>query len=47
MSNRHGAEYLKGESQDASIKHFMNFILSMSEGIKLDDGDYFSGPKIS
>ncbi len=45
--SRHGAEYLKGANQDSTIKHFLNFILSVSEGIKLDEGDYFSGPKIS
>lgn len=39
---RHGVEYVKGDS-DVALRHFVNFIISVSEGLKIDDGDLMIG----
>ena len=44
---RHGVEYLKGNSSDVALQHFVNFIISMNEGLQIDDGDLIAGPTIA
>lgn len=41
---RHGVEYLKGSATDVALQHFVNFIISLNEGLKIDDGDLIAGP---
>jgi hypothetical protein len=36
---RHGVEYIKTGDNDVALQHFVNFIISMNEGLKIDDGD--------
>ncbi len=44
---RHGVEYMKGTSTDVALQHFVNFIISMNEGLHIDDGDLVAGPTIA
>ena len=41
---RHGVEYMKGTASDVALQHFVNFIISLNEGLKIDDGDFIAGP---
>ncbi|MFN3454896.1 MAG: PilZ domain-containing protein [Pseudobdellovibrio sp.] len=41
---RHGVEYNQGVSTDVALQHFVNFIISLSEGLKIDNGDFMIGP---
>lgn len=41
---RHGVDYLQGAQSDVALQHFINFVISVSEGLKVDQGDYFAGP---
>ncbi len=44
---RHGVEYLRNSFQDVALQHFVSFIISLNEGLKIDDGDLLTGPSIS
>ena len=44
---RHGVEYMKGTSTDVALQHFVNFIISMNEGLQIDDGDLIAGPSLA
>lgn len=44
---RHGVEYLKGATTDVALQHFVNFVISMNEGLQIDDGDLVTGPFIA
>jgi len=41
---RHGVEYLKSESADVALRHFVNFIISVNQGLKIDEGDLIASP---
>ena len=44
---RHGVEYMKGNASDVALQHFVNFIISLNEGLQIDDGDMIAGPTIA
>lgn len=44
---RHGVEYMKGAATDVALQHFVNFIVSMNEGLQIDDGDLIAGPSLA
>lgn len=44
---RHGVEYIVGSSNDVALQHFVNFIISLNEGLKIDDGDLIAGTHLS
>ncbi|AZZ37723.1 PilZ domain-containing protein [Bdellovibrio sp. qaytius] len=44
---RHGVEYMKGTATDVALQHFVNFIISLNEGLQIDDGDMMAGPTIA
>lgn len=44
---RHGVEYMKGTSTDVALQHFVNFIISLNEGLEIDDGDLIAGPTLA
>lgn len=41
---RHGVEYMKGNTTDVALQHFVNFIMSLNEGLMIDEGDLVAGP---
>ncbi|MES2801475.1 MAG: PilZ domain-containing protein [Bdellovibrionota bacterium] len=44
---RHGVEYMKGSASDVALQHFVNFIISLNEGLQIDEGDMVAGPTIA
>lgn len=44
---RHGVEYMKGTTTDVALQHFVNFIISLNEGLQIDDGDLIAGPSLA
>jgi hypothetical protein len=44
---RHGVEYMKGTATDVALQHFVNFIISLNEGLQIDDGDLIAGPSLA
>lgn len=41
---RHGVEYMKSDAPDVALRHFVNFIISVNQGLKIDDGDLVATP---